>query len=288
MSELTLAGPLRKMHTQLDSDGRAHYQLELGDTRVPLSELLHRELRIVASGEIFCVLCGRKTNKSFQQGHCYPCFTRAASCDVCMVSPEKCHYQQGTCRDPEWAQSFCFNEHIVYLANSSDPKVGITRATQVPTRWIDQGASWALPIISVATRQLAGLIETQLKPHIGDKTRWQAMLKGAPAEVDLPALAAQLIPQVAPYIETLKAQHGQASVQLLNHEAAAEPVRFIEYPVAQHPSKVKSLNLDKQAVISGQLTGIKGQYLLFGEQVFNVRKFSGYQVQLSVSAPSHP
>lgn len=284
MTIVSVNGPLRKMHTRLDDDGLAHYELELGDSRVPLSELLNHQITLVASGEIFCVLCGRKTKKSFSQGHCYPCFTRAASCDICMVSPEKCHFDQGTCRDPEWASSFCFNEHVVYLANSSDPKVGITRATQIPTRWIDQGASWALPIFRVATRQLAGLIETELKPHISDKTRWQAMLKGSPDEVDLVALAAELTPLAMPYISTLTDKYGENSVRAVTGANDPEPVKIISYPVAQYPKKIKSLNLDKQPILSGRLTGIKGQYLMFGDEVFNVRKFSGYQVQLDISS----
>jgi len=283
MNVMTVNGTLRKMHTKLDSAGLAHYELELGGTRVPLSELLNHQLTLVARGEIFCVLCGRKTKKSFSQGHCYPCFTRSASCDICMVSPEKCHFDQGTCREPEWAQSFCFNEHVVYLANSSDPKVGITRATQIPTRWIDQGASWAKPIFRVATRQLAGLIETELKLHISDKTRWQAMLKGSPTEVDLTALAAELTAIVMPYVDTLTDQYGKASVRSVSGMDDVEPVKIISYPVTQYPSKVKSLNLDKQPILSGRLTGIKGQYLMFGDDVFNVRKFSGYQVQLEIS-----
>jgi len=280
---ISVAGPLKKMHTRLDSDGLAHYELELGDTRVPLSELLQHQLTLVASGEIFCVLCDRKTNKSFSQGHCYPCFTRSASCDVCMMSPEKCHFDQGTCREPEWAQTFCFNEHVVYLANSSDPKVGITRASQIPTRWIDQGASSALPMFRVASRQLAGLVEAELKPHISDRTRWQAMLKGAPEQVDLVALADDLSQRVMPYVDSLKQHHGSDAVRLVSDANAAEPVKIISYPVAQYPNKIKSLNLDKQPILSGRLTGIKGQYLMFGDQVFNVRKFSGYQVQLDIT-----
>ncbi|WP_041523273.1 DUF2797 domain-containing protein [Gilvimarinus agarilyticus] len=283
MADLSVSGALKKMHTRLDSEGKAHYELELGDTRVPLSDLLNHDITLTASGDIYCVLCDRKTKKSFSQGHCYPCFTRSASCDICMVSPEKCHYEQGTCREPEWAQTFCFNDHVVYLANSSDPKVGITRASQIPTRWIDQGASWALPVYRVSTRQLAGLIESHLKPHISDKTRWQAMLKGVPEAIDLSQLANELTALAAPYVDSLTAQYGADAVSLISQEGDAEPVKIISYPVAEYPSKVKSLNLDKQPIVSGRLTGIKGQYLMFGDQVFNVRKFSGYQVQLDIS-----
>jgi hypothetical protein len=65
------------------------------------------------------------------------------------MKPETCHYHLGTCREPDWAQNHCFRPHIVYLANSSGVKVGITRKTQIPTRWLDQGASQALPIFEV-------------------------------------------------------------------------------------------------------------------------------------------
>ena len=110
---------------------------------------------------------------------------KLAQCDICIVRPEKCHYHEGTCREPDWADDHCMQPHIVYLANSSGVKVGITRHTQIPTRWIDQGASQALQIFRVPHRYLSGLVEVALKEHVSDRTDWRRMLKGSPKPVDL-------------------------------------------------------------------------------------------------------
>ncbi|MGR4058284.1 DUF2797 domain-containing protein, partial [Pseudomonas aeruginosa] len=150
-------GALSKMTARLESNAPVQYAFRLDDREVAVNPLIGRPLRLEYLGSIFCTHCGRKTKKSFSQGYCYPCFTRLAQCDSCIVSPEKCHYEQGTCREPEWGERFCMTDHVVYLANSSGVKVGITRASQIPTRWIDQGARQALPILRVATRQQSGL-----------------------------------------------------------------------------------------------------------------------------------
>lgn len=133
-------GALSKMTARLESNAPVQYAFRLDDREVAVNPLIGRPLRLEYLGSIFCTHCGRKTKKSFSQGYCYPCFTRLAQCDSCIVSPEKCHYEQGTCREPEWGERFCMTDHVVYLANSSGVKVGITRASQIPTRWIDQGA----------------------------------------------------------------------------------------------------------------------------------------------------
>ena len=130
-----VSGHLRKMVTQLDEPVR--YQLPLDDERIDLNALLGMPIRLACTGEIHCQHCGRKTRKSFNQGFCYPCFTRLPQCDTCIVKPEKCHFHEGTCRDPSWGERHCFRSHVVYLANSSGLKVGITRGAQVPTRWMD-------------------------------------------------------------------------------------------------------------------------------------------------------
>ena len=151
MSERVIAGAVAKMKAHLDGD-LAIYSMPIGDQLVPMNALIGKMLTLDFQGQINCVHCGRLTKKSFNQGYCYPCFQRLAQCDICIVSPEKCHYAAGTCRDPEWGESHCMIDHVVYLANSSGVKVGITRGTQVPTRWIDQGAVSALPIFRVRTR----------------------------------------------------------------------------------------------------------------------------------------
>ena len=169
------AGHLQKMATNLSD--RVEYQLPLDDVWLPLNNLLGSKISLQFVGEIHCTHCGRRSNKSFNQGYCYPCFKKLAQCDQCIVSPEKCHHHLGTCREPEWGDQFCMTDHIVYLANSSGAKVGITRASQLPTRWIDQGAVQALPILRVKTRYQSGRVEDILRQHVADKTNWRTMLK---------------------------------------------------------------------------------------------------------------
>lgn len=263
------------MHSELGPT--VQYQLPVGDELIPMNERIGQTLTLNFSGAIFCNHCGRKSKKSFNQGYCYPCFKRLAQCDSCIVSPEKCHFDAGTCREPDWAQEFCMTEHIVYLSNTSKVKVGITRGNQVPTRWIDQGASQALPILAVGTRHLSGLVEVLFKEHVADKTNWRAMLKGPAEALDMTELASSLLEKVSSGIEALQSQAGLQAVQVLE---AQTPVA-IEYPVLQYPEKVTSLNAEKTPEISGTLQGIKGQYLIFDIGVINMRKYGGYEVTVS-------
>jgi hypothetical protein len=255
------------------------YELPLGESRIPMNPLLGKSLSLTFSGAINCIYCDRKTSKSFNQGYCYPCFTRLARCDSCIVSPEKCHFDQGTCREPDWGEANCMIEHIVYLANTSGIKIGITRVSQVPTRWMDQGAMQALPIYRVKTRQQSGLVEVLFKDHINDRTNWRAMLKG---EVDLLELTAErnrLCAEVLPGIEALQQRFGLQAITPLGDETP----RNFDYPVLNYPTKVVSHNPDKKALIEGTLQGIKGQYLILDTGVINMRKFGGYHMALSVN-----
>lgn len=275
----TVSGGLRKMQASLPADQNdvVRYQMVLDDHRLELNEYLGESIHLEYAGAINCVHCGRKTNKSFNQGYCYPCFKSLAQCDVCIMSPEKCHYDAGTCREPEWGEEFCMQDHYVYLANSSGLKVGITRGTQIPTRWIDQGAVQALPIYRVGTRQCAGLVEVIFKQHMADKTNWRAMLKGNPELLDLAAVVQQLTPEVADEIGVLQDRFGLQAIQACE---AAEAVQ-INFPVAEFPVKISSLNFDKTPLVEGKLLGIKGQYLMLDSGVINMRKFGGYQISFS-------
>jgi hypothetical protein len=275
VSEILAAGQLRKMHTALQAP--VEYQLPLGESLVPMNVLIGETLTLDFLGEINCIHCGRKTRKSFQQGYCYPCFTRLAQCDSCIVSPEKCHYHEGTCREPEWGEQHCMIDHIVYLANSSGIKVGITRGSQVPTRWMDQGAIQALPVFRVSTRLLSGLVETVYKQHVADRTNWRAMLKGQVDPMELALERDRLFEECSADITALQNQHGLQAIQQLQSEDTVE----ISYPVEEYPVKIVSFNLDKEPTVSGRLMGIKGQYLIFDAGVINMRKYGGYQLQLS-------
>ncbi|MCB1676830.1 MAG: DUF2797 domain-containing protein [Halioglobus sp.] len=253
------------------------YTMLLGETEVPLNQYLGCELQLDYRGVINCIHCARDTSKSFNQGYCYPCFRRLARCDSCIVSPEKCHYAAGTCREPQWGEAHCMIEHFVYLANTSGLKVGITRGSQVPTRWIDQGASQARPIFRVDSRLHSGLVESAFKQHIADRTNWQAMLKGAGEPRDLESVRRTLMSACRDDIELLRSAHGLRAIT----ELEAAPETRISYPVLQYPARVRSFNLDKTASVGGTLIGIKGQYLIFDTGVINMRKYGGYQLSLT-------
>ncbi|QFU77876.1 DUF2797 domain-containing protein [Halioglobus maricola] len=256
---------------------QVQYKLPLGDTKLPMNDLLGKTLSLSYAGQINCIACDRKTNKSFSQGFCYPCFKRLAQCDSCIVSPEKCHYDAGTCREPAWGEENCLIDHIVYLSNTSGVKVGITRHSQVPTRWMDQGATQAQPIFRVSTRLQSGLVETAFKSHVADKTSWQAMLKGDAEPVDLEQRRQQLTADCAAELAQLRERYG---LQAITELEGAEETR-ISYPVLEHPSKVKSFNLDKAPLVEGTLQGIKGQYLIFDTGVINMRKYAGYHLEVA-------
>ena len=276
MSELIdVTGRLRKMPAEAGNP--VAYSIAVGDTRIPLNDLIGRPLRLDFDGVIRCIHCDRKTNKSFNQGFCYPCFRKLAACDSCIMSPEKCHYHLGTCREPEWGETHCMVEHVVYLANSSGPKVGITRASQVPTRWIDQGAVDAIPMVRVATRYLAGLVEVACKAHVADRTNWRAMLKGDVPELDLVGERQRMLGLISDDLESLRQAHGQDSIREVDEQGLG-----LSYPVQVWPAKIKTHNLDKSPEVEGVFEGIKGQYLILDTGVINIRKFTGYEVRFRV------
>jgi hypothetical protein len=244
---------------------------------VSLNDLLEKQIKLEYSGTIYCINCGRKSRKSFNQGYCYPCFQSLAECDGCIIQPEKCHFDQGTCREPAWGERFCMQDHIVYLANSSGLKVGITRATQIPTRWIDQGATQALAIIRVRSRLQSGILEVMFKQYVSDRTNWRAMLKGEAEPLKMEEEADRLLKECDSELKELAKSFGFFAISVLNGIASVG----INYPVIKYPEKVTSFNFDKDPVVEGTLLGIKGQYLIFDTGVINLRRFSGYEVQLS-------
>jgi hypothetical protein len=247
-----------------------HYHLNIGSDKVYMNELIGKEIQLTYLDQINCIRCGRKTNKSFFQGYCYPCFIKAPETAPCIVNPEKCQAHEGIARDLEWSKDHCLIDHYVYLAVSSGLKVGVTRHTQIPTRWMDQGAHKAIRLAKTPNRHIAGLIEVDLKQFLADKTNWQQMLKNqVKRPVDL-------------WEEKKKAStnlSGELQQYLIDNDELTE----IVYPVEKYPSKVKSLSFDKTGHYGGRLVGIKGQYLIFDDNtVFNVRKHNGYLAQIEI------
>lgn len=270
-------GAISKMRIALDAP--AQYSLRLNDAQYALNPLIGQTVRLEFLGSIHCTHCDRVTKKSFAQGYCWPCFSKLAQCDSCIMSPEKCHYEAGTCRDPQWAQDFCMTDHFVYLANSTGVKVGITRRSQLPTRWLDQGAIQAVPIFRVATRQQSGFVEDVLRSQVADRTNWRALLKGDVEPVDLIAIREQLLERCTEPLQALQQRFGLQAIQPITDVDVLE----MAYPVEAYPAKISSFNLDKKPVAEGTLIGIKGQYLLFDTGVINIRKYTSYQLSVSVS-----
>ncbi len=265
-SDTSPSGNLRKMQTRLE--GVAHYTLMLDDVPIDMNAKIGETIKLTFDGTINCIACGRKTNKSFGQGFCYPCFRNAPEASECIIRPELCRAHEGEARDMDWAERHCLTEQIVYLARSSAVKVGITRASQMPTRWIDQGATDAIVFARVPNRYTAGLVEVAMKEHLTDRTNWQRMLKNEVIDADLVATKASLI-------DTLDAD-------LRQYIDEDNTVCTIDYPVERYPEKVKSIGFDKQAEIEGLLAGIKGQYLIFDDnRVLNIRKHNGYRIGLT-------
>lgn len=269
-----IQGNIRKMRTEHKCP--VAYYLPIGQDEVAMNPLIGKKIIMTFLGDINCIHCGRDTNKSFSQGYCYPCFRSLAQCDQCIVKPELCHFAAGTCRQPEWGQEHCMIEHVIYLANSSGLKVGITRHSQVPTRWMDQGAIQALPLFRVQKRLDSGVIEVALAQHVADKTNWRRMLKNDVIHLDMLSARDTLLEQAD---ESLS----QALDQVDNASFIADAQAYtFEYPVLEYPEKVTSLSFDKSARVEGELRGIKGQYLIFDTGVINMRKFAGYQIAFEV------
>lgn len=260
-------GALKKMNTKLTDI--VEYQLPVGDNKVDINALIGKKIKVAYSNKINCIQCGRETKTSFAQGFCFPCFKTHPAADECILHPEKCRAHEGISRDLEWSKNHCLQDHYVYLALSSHLKVGVTRKTQIPTRWIDQGAVKAIKLATTPNRHTAGLIEVALKNYFADKTNWQRMLKNQ-IEEDI-----DLIEKKQHAWEVLEDELQQFFID-------DDSITTIKYPLEVYPKKVKSIALDKKPEIEGILTGIKGQYLILDNlNVINIRKHGGYNVRFS-------
>lgn len=273
-----LQGLIRKMPVHV-LDGQVQYNLKMGNEQIPLNELIGQKVALQFDGTIECTHCGKATKKSFSQGFCYRCFTKLAACDTCIMSPEKCHHHLGTCREPEWAEKYCMQSHYVYLSNSSSLKVGITRGDQLPTRWIDQGATQGRAIFSVSNRRISGLVETLFKEVVADKTNWRTMLKGDAPAMDLEQEQERLIELVYESLDSLQHEFGLQSITDLSDH---NETHTFTYPVIEYPTKVVSINAEKTPLVEGRLLGIKGQYWMLDTGVINIRKYTGYHAKFTV------
>lgn len=258
---------LRKMETEY-AEPVNYFLTDKQNNRHRLNDLLGKKIYIRFDGDINCIKCGKKISKTYFGGFCYDCMMTAPEASECILRPEKCQAHLGISRDMKWSEQHCLRPHYVYLAKTSNIKVGVTRQNQIPTRWIDQGADFAIKLAKTPYRKLAGDIEIAMKNNFTDKTSWQAMLKNISTEKDLVEAknkAIELMPE-----------------DLKKYIIKDNYIWEIKYPAKSFPEKVKSLKLDKQAEIEGKLTAIKGQYLIFDNSlVLNIRSHAGYNITLN-------
>ncbi len=259
-------GNILKMRTELSVP--VNYFLPLNEKELPVNPLIGNKINLLFTGQINCIACGKKTKSSFGQGFCYNCMQTAPEASESITRPELSKAHFGIARNMDWAREHDLIDHFVYLAVASDLKVGVTRHHQIPARWIDQGASFAVRIAKTPNRHIAGVIEVWLKKHYTDTTNWRAMLQHKVATgIDLLS-------------EKEKALH-LLPAELRKYESDDNSITEIEYPVLAFPDKINSVSFDSQPRISGKLTGIKGQYLLFDDgSVLNIRKHNGYFIKI--------
>lgn len=269
--------PLRKMLVDLvpSTDGSTvctvRYALAMADGPVDLTPFYGQSFTVRATGALTCMSCGKRVKKFYGQGFCFPCLQNAPEASECILRPELCRAHLGEGRDVQWERDHHMTEHAVYMSYTGAVKVGITRATQVPVRWIDQGAVAALIIARVPYRQLAGLIEVDLKRLFADRTNWRAMLKLVPSDH-------------AALDEARSMARHALREDLQQFLLPAEAPLDIAYPVLAYPPKVTSVQLEKTPEVSGRLLGAKGQYLIWEDgRVLNVRNHTGYHVVLDRS-----
>lgn len=259
-------GVLRKMQTEYTEP--INYYLVMDGDFLQMNQLINKRIH-VEFVKYECLACG-ENKKIYRQGYCYDDFYKVPQAADWIMKPElsRAHLDQED-RDLAYEKKVQLQPHIVYLANSSNVKVGVTRKTQVPTRWIDQGAHEAIEIVETPNRYLAGITEIALKEHISDKTNWRKMLKNDIEDVNL--------------VERREALKQYIPEEAQQYFISANEETHIQFPVTRYPEKLKTLNLDKTPAYEGVLKGIKGQYLLFEDDtVFNVRSWEGYVVRLEV------
>ena len=259
-------GVLTKMPAEVGSP--VQYYLTLGDEFLRVNQLLGKNIHIEFV-RYQCLAC-EENRKIYRQGYCYDDFYKVPQAADWIMRPElSTAHLDIEDRDLAYEKEMQLQPHIVYLANSSNVKVGVTRKNQVPTRWIDQGAHEAMAIVEAPNRYLAGITEVALKEQVSDKTNWRKMLKNEVEDEDLKVHLERLKPFIPE----------EAKPYLIPDPEEME----IQFPVNKYPDKLKTLNLDKTPAFEGKITGIKGQYLLFEDNtVFNIRGWEGYVVRLTI------
>ncbi len=263
-------GNIRKMRTDLGDE--VNYTLPLFDNLssnhfISMNHYIGSMLKITFQGQINCVVTGKKIKKTYGEGMCFDAWKNSPLAVESIIRPELSRIHEGIAlRDEKWETEHHLQPHYVYLTKTAGIKVGVTRATNIPFRWIDQGAVEGLVIAETPYRQAAGLIEVALKKHISDRTNWRKMLTNDIVQDTLESTANLLMDKIP---------------EELKEYIVYRDKTIINFPVLSYPEKVSSLKLEKTPIIEEKLIGIKGQYLIFEHgKVINLRSHAGYLVSI--------
>tara|TARA_Y100000994_G_C15697339_1_gene443811 strand:+ start:1396 stop:2199 length:804 start_codon:yes stop_codon:yes gene_type:complete len=245
------------------------YKFNIGEDSFDLNNLIEKKIKIKFLEKINCIECGAKIKKTFMQGFCYPCFMKSPRTSECIFKPHLCKAHLGESKDMKWSQKYCLSDQYVYLSITSNLKVGVTRHTQIPDRWIDQGAHHAIKFAKVPNRYLAGMIEVEISKHISDRTQWRKMLQGNYEQIDL--------------VNKKKELAKLLSIEYQEYMVKDNTIYDLYYPQLKKLEKIKSINIEKTPSMEGVLTGIKGQYLVIDNlYVLNIRKYTGYTFEIEI------
>ena len=256
---------LKKMHTEFNNP--IEYSIMINGIEYKLNDYIGKNIYIEWQKKVICH-CGKEFSKFYRASFCYKCYWNSPLASQSIFKPELCTAHLGIEeRDLAFEKKLQLADHFVYLANSSGLKVGITRSTQVPTRWIDQGASQAIILALVPNRRFSGDIEVILKDYVKDKTNWRKMLSSEPDPLNLKEIKKDMITKIP------------NEYQKYIYED--DSITNIYFPILKYPHKIKSLKLEKNNLIEGKINGIKGQYIfLDSDRVFNIRSHEGFFVKI--------
>ena len=259
------SGQISKMNTSLNAT--VQYELPINNHYINLNQYIGSTIEITFDNQIHCIKCNVSIKKTFMQGYCYPCFISIPETSECILKPHLCRAHEGISRNIKWSNIHCLTDNYIYLSLTSNLKVGVTRNSQIPTRWIDQGAHEAIHFAKTPNRYLAGMIEKDINQYISDRTYWRGMLLGEYPKLNL-----------LEEKEKLSAKLNQQYYQYIDDN---NNITKIEYPQFYQVEKIKSLNIEKNPTIEGILTGIKGQYIFINNNtVLNIRKYTGYIINI--------
>ncbi len=234
-----------------------------------LNSLVGKIIKITVDPRKFCLGCAAPTKSP--KGYCYKCFISLARCDLCFLAPYKCHFEQGTCREPQWALETCWSTHLIYLAFSPNPKIGLTRLSQKPKRWLDQGADWAVSLAKCSSRKDAGILEKAMfAKGWGGQSKWRELLKGQKNRLCHDSLLAQAQNDLREISQNLQ----------ITIEPVAEDPTIIKYPVSCYLDATNFCVLGTETLdIEDECTGLIGSYILLKKSgAFGFKRYEGQKI----------